>query len=98
MMRRTGTRTRKRGGKSEAWIKCQCRGNRTMLKRLYVGCVSLPSSIACLAVFHCPVVGVVAEGLNMPRMFVNFPAAMASTVWLREKVYCTGSHMFDCEG
>ena len=55
-----------------------------MLKRLYVGCVSLPSSIACLAVFHCPVVGVVAEWLNMPRMFVNFPAAMASTVWLRE--------------
>jgi hypothetical protein len=75
----------------------ELRGQRTILKRLYVGCVSLPSSMACLAVFHCPAVGVVADGLNMPRTLVYFPAVIAATVSLREKVYCTGSHMFDCE-
>ena len=43
-----------------------------------------------------PAVGVVAEGLNMPRMFVYFPAAMAATVSLRVKLYWTGSHMLLC--
>ena len=66
-----------------------------MSKRLYVGVVSLPSWIACGAVFHTPDCGVVAEGLNMPRMLAYFPAAMAATVLLREKLYSTGSHMLD---
>jgi hypothetical protein len=66
-----------------------------MSNRLYVGLVALPSWMACIAVFHTPPVGVVAEGLNIPRMLVYFPAAMAATVLFREKVYCTGSHMFD---
>ena len=68
-----------------------------MSKRLYVGLVSLPSSIACCAVFHTcpPAVGVLADAVNMPRMLVYFPAVMAATVLLREKLYWTGSHILD---
>ena len=77
--------------------KRQVRGEdvRTISKRLYVGLVSFPSSIACFAVFQTPAVGVVADGDIMPRMLLYFPAAMAATVLLREKEYSTGNHIFD---
>lgn len=39
-----------------------------------------------------PVVGVLADGLNMPRMFEYLPALTAATVSFLENEYCTGNH------